>query len=300
MQLNPDTPMTHLAQWGCIKFSGQDVTKFLQGQLTINPQHLKPNQLCLGAVCNPQGRCIALAFITTDTESVYFFQLAETIDETIAHLKKYSVFFKVAIDNISSRADIFCHSVLAEPNAPEELQGEPDSKVTAVSTINQFQFKLSLVEKSSLNEFIQLFGANQFYNDSQFLTKLGQNHIPWLTKGAQVMFLPHNLNLPELGAVDFKKGCFTGQEVIARMHYKGKLKSHMQLLEADTALKLSPGDKIYYQDKSVGEVICHISPSLNETYILALLKDSALDHKVFQSSPENSPILRLSTTQELE
>jgi len=133
-------------------------------------------------------------------------------------------------------------------------------------------------------------------NEQSWLFSLATQKICWLTSQSQSQFLPHNLDLPELDAVDFKKGCFTGQEVIARMQYKGKLKSHIQVFETKCATEVTPMSSILVDDKNAAQVICGAKNEENQTAILALVKDRYLDSKIFRLNDENGPILELTKT----
>lgn len=85
-------------------------------------------------------------------------------------------------------------------------------------------------------------------------------------------FLPHELNLPELGAVSFNKGCYTGQEIIARMHYRGKLKNHLYYAKIQTSLPILRGNDIYLQGKSKGSIVDYCQIAYN-TYELLVIAD---------------------------
>lgn len=101
--------------------------------------------------------------------------------------------------------------------------------------------------------------------------------IPQLTSKTQGLFLPHHLNLPELGAVSFKKGCYLGQEIIARMHYRSKIKKHLAILEVEpTDYPLEPGSPLYSLSIHTSEPVGHIVTIANNL-ILASMLDAALN-----------------------
>ena len=118
-------------------------------------------------------------------------------------------------------------------------------------------------------------------NDAQWYWEMANHRIAWLTETSCEQFLPHNLDLPNLSAVDFNKGCFTGQEVIARMQYKGKLKQHLQLLRTKQIVDMPSLEKLFQGDKKVAEVICCISQQGIGSLVLALVKDSADKNRIF-------------------
>jgi folate-binding protein YgfZ len=98
--------------------------------------------------------------------------------------------------------------------------------------------------------------------------------IPSLSAKTQALFLPHHLNLPQLGAVSFNKGCYLGQEIVARMEYKGKIKKHLAVFEYEPSsdCNLEAGSPIYHNDELVGHIV-----NLSDKFILACVADEALE-----------------------
>ena len=102
------------------------------------------------------------------------------------------------------------------------------------------------------------------------------NHgIPTIMPETSEVFTAHDLNLPELQAVSFKKGCYTGQEIVARMQYKAKLKQHLHLISLQQAL---PVNHIFVdsQDNEIGRVV-NIAPEGDAFKALAWLRDGVLE-----------------------
>lgn len=280
-----DSQHVHLSQLGCIKITGADTDKFLQGQLTIAPNDITQDKLSMGAVCNPQGRCIALFWATRINEDILFVLPQSTIETTLSHLTKYAVFFKTELLDATME-----YPILGSSAQPTDEKLEPIVETLAHFQLYQSQCYISICQQiptntADANEIEQL--------QSQWFYDLALAGIPWLETDSQGEFLPHNLNLPELNAVDFKKGCFTGQEVIARMQYKGKLKSHMQLLISDQNLPVSTLSKLHSEGRAAGEVICSSIDQERGTAVLAIVRDKYLENQNFRLNDENGPILKL-------
>ena len=273
-----------------VQISGPDTNKLLQGQITTNIETIEEGLLALSAICNPQGRCVSLFFISKNKENIYLFLHKDTIEDTIANLKKYGVFYKVEIIDCSEQFDLiaFADCNVKEISEQSELVCAkwPEQNIAlCMQPIDQSASSKSALNDSSLN--------TDYASEEDWLHHLALKGVPWLTNGSQSEYLPHNINLPKLKAVDFKKGCFTGQEVIARMQYKGKLKSHMQLFKSLELIDCQPMDKIYSSEKAAAQVICTAQDQNNETAILALVKDRFLEDKKFTLGSENGPILKL-------
>lgn len=109
-----------------------------------------------------------------------------------------------------------------------------------------------------------------------------QNKVPSIYPETSGKFLPHELNLDQIGAISFDKGCYTGQEIIARMHYRGKPKSHLYVIQLKLDAAPAPGADIYVeennQQKTIGAIV-DAAPQDNHHYlILAILNDAYATH----------------------
>ncbi len=105
-----------------------------------------------------------------------------------------------------------------------------------------------------------------------------KNGIPQIHAVTSAMFLPHELNLPELNAVNFNKGCYTGQEIIARMHYRGKLKKHLYCATINTHTQPQPGQDVFLKNNNQTELagnIVNCEKTAENSYFLTLVCDEA-------------------------
>jgi len=193
---------------GQIKVSGTDAAKLLQGQLTCDVNALTDKQYSLAALCNPQGRVISLFYLAYLNDAYYLILPENILELTLTALKKYAVFYKLALEDTS------------------------DTLANVLTNIG---------------------------NPTLFDTQAGVPRIHPETSGT---FLPHDINLDQLGAISFNKGCYTGQEIIARMQYRGKLKKrlHQTTVASDESLK--PGS-----DHTLGTIV-DIAQHNNQTIIL--------------------------------
>lgn len=284
--MNQQNKIFELNSYTLVDLVGIDSEKFLQGQLSIDVNSINQDAAKLCALCNHKGRIVSLFHIFRIDGGFRLILPKEIVDEAVAHLKKYAVFFKLEIKPAKDSAHLAAIQIASN-------QLEDDHKLGEVVTIPNTSLSVFSLENSvSAVELAESLDYQYCDNDDDWYWQLALNRIPWLTADSVEQFLPHNLDLPKLSAVDFNKGCFTGQEVIARMQYKGKLKQHMQLLKSSQQLTLSSKDKLNQADKSVGEVICSTYNG-QETLVLALIKDRASKNESFQLNVENSPILNL-------
>ncbi len=284
-----------LPDYSAIDICGSDTSKFLQGQLTINIETPSEQKSCLAAVCNPKGRVVSLFHIVTIPDGVRIILPTSLVEQTQSHLSKYAVFFKVSISTCENLQLVGGHNL-------------PDTTITSLVNANFRLYQanehplwfIELGAKDSI-EAIAKSAEIDFTDDPNYWFEcLASHKICWLSEKTSGEYLPHNLDLPQLQAVDFNKGCFTGQEVIARMHYKGKLKQHLRLLHSKLPVENGPAltqsaatCKLLQQQSSVGEVVCSSLSKQKRWIVLALVKESANFQQNFTVNFENSPILEL-------
>lgn len=238
-----------LPDYGFLMIAGQDTMKFLQSQLTCDLTLLQPGCSLWGSHCNPQGRMISLFRLFSYQNNILLRMPKTLLPIAEEHLKKYSVFFKVtltspklqAIGFSGEKETVLIHDdilVVRVPGIPPrfELLGQEEQ-------MNQIYKKL-------LDDACEIPAENWKYQDLGFM-------LPNLYRETSGHFIPQMFYLDKLGGVSFNKGCYTGQEIIARTHYRGTLKRYLQLVELPTSIPFKPGDLFQFQEcsKNQGTVI---------------------------------------------
>ncbi len=261
--------------YGLIVIAGDDAVNFMQGQFTNDVKQIDEHKAQLNALCNNKGRMIA-NFILFKYQQNYFISLHHTlIKPVIEHLQRYIVRAQVAIQDVS---DQLIHIGIAGEQATNRLATLlQDSTNTilnknknAVSTNEDYIVVNDISTASS--------GTAQRYH---VFTQTQKAHICWqavnevastvhstaweylniqagtpvLCERTSELFVPQMANLELLGGVSFHKGCYTGQEIVARMHYLGKLKRRMYRIHINTDKNAppQPGDKIFTENASAGQ-----------------------------------------------
>lgn len=119
--------------------------------------------------------------------------------------------------------------------------------------------------------------------------------IPMIYPNTSGCFLPHELNLPSLQAVSFDKGCYTGQEIIARMEYRGKLKKHLHVATTTSASPIAPNDEAYIKTNNGKEFRATIVDSAvdkTDNHVILLICDDAdAKNEHLYIGADNNPIL---------
>jgi hypothetical protein len=120
------------------------------------------------------------------------------------------------------------------------------------------------------------------------------NGIPAIYPETSEKFLPHDLNLPALGAISFNKGCYTGQEIIARMQYRGKLKNHLYQATVRTPLSVARGADIYLEGKSSGNIVDFLQIENNYYELLVIARDNDVETNALTIDPDKKYFLEFS------
>ena len=218
--------------YGLISLTGPEVVRFLQGQLTCDVNQVTEDTALFGAFCNPQGRIRALFRIFLKDNHYYLYLPQAIIPQTLLSLKKYAKFSKITIEEASH---LWSRWGILGPDATRVIETLRMTPTIRILNIPSLEPRFILIGPQStmmslVDTLQNLSTSNQSYhlvnfNDWKQLDI--KNRIPEIWPETIEQFLPHDINLIALGAVSFNKGCYCGQEIIARMEYRSKLKKHL-------------------------------------------------------------------------
>ncbi|WP_406827902.1 YgfZ/GcvT domain-containing protein [Microbulbifer sp. ARAS458-1] len=283
-----------LSPMGAISVKGPDSQKFLQGQLTCDLVNLPDEQLTLGSHCNPKGRMIS-AFYALKIEQTEFLLLMprDLVATALAALKKYAVFFKAELNDVSDshRWLALCgrdacrtaSQLLSLSNSeatdllPHQLRPFDHNGERALAAGLSERNVILQIPADQAADFWRKLASNdtEAASYSQWLSQLVEAGTPLVYQSTSEEFIPQMVNLHLLGGVSFKKGCYTGQEVVARMQYLGASKRRMYRAQIDNGELPAPGAEIFSGEgkSSVGNIVL-ASPQNGETALLAVLTKS--------------------------
>lgn len=223
-----------LDTFGLLKVSGKQAGKLLQGQLTCDIENLIPGQTRIGAHCNPQGRMISLFYIVKFQDVYYLFMLHDLVPLALTALKKYAVFYQVELQDISADLMIIGHAdQIVESELPPMVSFCIPGNLTRYVCAGEKTVLWPIWERLAKQHHMTTTHAWKHQNIV--------DGIPLLYPGTSEKLLPHDIHLHQLGGIDFNKGCYTGQEIITRMHYRGKLKNHLYRTNMVSTTPLYPG-----------------------------------------------------------
>ncbi|KQM55793.1 aminomethyltransferase [Pseudomonas sp. Leaf15] len=274
-------PLTHE---GVLAVRGSDAAKFLQGQLTCNLNYLSDTQASLGARCTQKGRMQSSFRILLQGDGVLLAMATELLEPQLADLKKYAVFSKSKLTDESaawarfglSNADQTLATFGLELPADTDSVVRTDTLIAIRVSANRAELWVPVHHAETVGQ--QL--ASQLQQADLNAWLLGQIRagIGQVMPQTRELFIPQMLNLQAVGGVSFKKGCYTGQEIVARMQYLGKLKRRLYRLSLNAAQLPEPGTPLFSpnHNSAIGEVV--IAAKADQSIeLLAVLQAEAAD-----------------------
>jgi tRNA-modifying protein YgfZ len=245
-------PLTHLA---VLSVTGKDAAKLLQGQITCNVDDISETKSSLAAMCNPKGRAIA-TFLLVKKADVFLLVLPEELLETVK--KRLQLYVLRSDAKITDCSDEFFLLGLCEPeSAAPAFTTLVQKDVVSVNLPGLMARKLLITDVDNdthlWSDRIDSKGFRKASPDEWLYLDI-LSGIPWVTAATSEEFIPQMLNLDKLGGISFNKGCYTGQEIVARTHYLGKSKREMFLAECQTLTLPEPNSSIVNKDSAEQEV----------------------------------------------
>ena len=241
-----------------IRVSGSDAGEFLQGQLTQDMQRLAQTGSLPAAWCNPKGRVVSLLRILM-IDGGYGLVLPASLAESVCErLAVYRLRADVSLDVADS--DWTCLVINKDGDLDEldKLELRPVREMNAC----RIGHGLIAVNVGIEEACVELMGFTSDLEKAGFTDSAPAENlraakiragIPVITELHSEKFTPHMLNLDLLGAISFDKGCYTGQEVVARTQNLGSSKRRLMRYRTDGDVAV--GDKLSDGDKDVGEII---------------------------------------------
>lgn len=265
-----------------LRASGGDWRKMLQGQTTCDLAELSQNHSIPGALCTPKGRVIANFRLLQDGDDVLLVTQRSTVDPLFDALRKLAPFFKVVLEPTSLPLLATLMHPVSVAEAAEALsdQGNPGvnqvvswqyGKLVATSE-RQLLVTLDAPSGESWSKLLSI--ASLSGTSTAILADI-RDGLAWVSGDTSDEFIPQMLALHHTGAVSFKKGCYTGQEVVARMQYLGKLKRQLYRLELHRQVVPAAGTPCYLPDaeQNCGHIVASATTPEGAVEALAVLTD---------------------------
>jgi len=286
--------ITDLSHLSLVEVTGDDAEDFLNGQFTTNIKQLAKHHLQFSAWCNPKGQ-VKTTFLIYRHESGFNVLLPNQLKEIF--LKQLQMYIMRADVQLTDNSEELVRIGLTTgpvnilddllENVPEQ---EGDITVeNGLHCLRTFTFDndattsryllIGSIDRlkhlwKSLAEQLSTVGASSW---KLLDIKAGY---PWLTTLTFEKFLPQMLNLDLINGLDYQKGCYPGQEIIARLHYRGQLKRRLYLATCRTDAHPESGDQILSSENNTVGTVINTQASDGIYYLLAVIDNNFIENKL--------------------
>ncbi len=251
--------MTPIFNQSVIDVSGPDAEAFLDSQLTSDVKNIKIKSLTRSGYCNPKGRLIATPYVIRNADSFNLLLPNDLVDEFISRISRFILRAKVSINENDALAIV---GVIAQAGAEISIR-ELDELDNEILEINSRQGFI-LCPFNSLESF--WVKTTQNYLPSQFEhweVENIRNGIVNIGDATKEQFLPQMINLEKHKGVSFTKGCYPGQEIVARTKYLGSVKRKLCYFRSDSSI--GQGAPILTSEGTPCGTVCHTSRKSKES-----------------------------------
>lgn len=282
--MNTDIPaqLIDLDDLTSLHVTGSDATKFLHAQFTNDLANLQQNAWQYSGYCTAKGRLLSFMIIARTGENDYLLILPAEISEGI--LSRLRMF--VMRDDVTLTSQGEEWRITGIIGSRDELHSSDfviSEEIGALTTTDN-AYLLTLDSKSGR----YLYLASREKTDAVQLATADRNEwsrldilngIPAVHAETQEAFVPQMVNLDLIGAVNFKKGCYPGQEVVARVHYLGKIKQRMFVATTNSKMETKPGDKVFIFGKPESPAGTLVQSAVTDSGLLlqVVLKNTAVE-----------------------
>lgn len=247
---------------------GKDVADFLQGQLTCDMRDVASDGWRFAAYCSPQGKVLATLIVACDGERYWLALPADLAEKTMARLKMFVLRSDVRIEARAERL----YAVAAEARA-QGVRHEGDA--------------LWLDGMAGVTLCITMETPPQALYPGQYACARMAAGIAEITAATADQFLPQMLDLQKTGALSFRKGCYVGQEAVARLEYKSVNRRALAVATGESSLLPVPGDGVFAGELRAGTVLCAALCD-ERIHVQAVLQDRFLDQALrIADAPES-------------
>ncbi len=275
-----------LADWGLIRATGADAAKFLHGQLTQDIEHLPEGQARLAGYCTAKGRLLATFVVWRAGSDILLACSADLLPAVLKRLSMFVLRAQCRLSDASAEAPLW--GVVGGPVADTwSVAHRADGRV--------IELPPAMVQGQRVARRMHL-GA-----EPAGLPSIDPETWRWLEVASGVprivaatveQFVPQMVNLELVGGVNFGKGCYPGQEIVARSQYRGTLKRRAQAVQSAQAL--APGQEIFHSadpGQPAGMVVLSGSREGAHTALVEV-KLAALEGGTLHAGTADGPLLR--------
>ena len=271
---NLKTALYPIPQLSVLKVIGEEAAGFLQGQLTCNIKELNDENSFFAAFCNAKGRALTTLLIFKKQHEFILILPTVLLEKIQKKLQIYILRSKVILHDASAElciSGLCCSAQQADETAlpltnfarKNEIIKLADSRYLIVADPeNSIKYWSFWLEKNIKPQNSKLWDYLDIYSG-----------MAWLDNNSSEEYIPQMLNIDKLGGISFNKGCYTGQEVIARTHYLGKAKRSLFVAQCAADVKVESHNIVDENEEIVGKVIK--SETFADTQILLIVMQTS-------------------------
>ncbi len=303
-----DHVLCDLSHYGLIRASGVEAESFLQNQFCNDVRKVSPALSQLNGYCTPKGRVLALFRLFQQGDDYLLRLPREILEPTLKRLRMFILMSKVALEDDSDTQVSIGYS------GPEAAKHLTDILGNAPAAIDECLHTgtLSVIRVRGPHPRFEIHGSEPAVRElwDTLSTLAGpagsaawnlldiHAGLPEIVAATQEAFVPQMLNLQALDALSFHKGCYPGQEIVARMHYLGKLKRRMYRAHVDTTDDCpQPGDDLFSEGsesgQGVGKVVLAQTTPTGGVDLLAVIEIASAEQHGLRLRDANGPALSL-------
>ena len=283
-----------LTENSVIKLQGEQADSYLHGQVTININALDEHTVRHCAHCDNKGKTWSVSYVARYNNALIMLMNKDSGQHSLTQLNKYGVFSKVDItDESSTYKQFFVNESLAHKVLIDYFDRLPEAPLTSVQSDAGIVFKSDVkhpgyhvvMNATSADTLIQKATACDcpIYAQCVFDAILIDSAIPSVEGVAINEYVPQMMNVQAINGIDFDKGCYMGQEVVARTRFLGKNKRAAYSFTLPMATKINVGDIVEKQLgtnwRRAGMVISK-AELINETWFMAVLSNDTSEQDI--------------------
>jgi len=280
-----------LTQFVLLKIHGDDAESFLQGQFSSDVKLLDGSVAQWSSYSNAKGRMQA-SFLLWRIEQTFFLLLRKDISE--AFRRRLSMFVlrakvKVEVSDSMIVGEYLAAADAGRPAFEPALAGTAEHTVVTIGE----QIRITCLgadEAAALPPFAGQLLAGRLFD--AFFIRAG---IPWVSQATYEAFVPQMANLDLIGGISFRKGCYPGQEIVARTQYLGKVKRRMFVVEVN-ADECAAGMDVQVEvtgEQAIGKVMLSVPLTAKKYLALVVMQISAWAGQPYLAGVPQSQLLRL-------
>ncbi len=268
---HPDPQYFDLSHFALLEISGDDAFTFLQGQIAGDLALLETRPWLFSCWCLPNGRVICTFIVFRHKQSFMLILPSMLKDKIMKRLSMFVLRSRVSIKDVS---DDYALNGISGLDVNKTLPAAVLENITVLKFSGQHPRCILVSHMDQVSDMLGAVTEKCKVGERAGWSLLDiQSGLPWILNATTETCLPQMLNLDEMHGLSYQKGCYPGQEVIARLHYRGQLKKKLYLGSAAGNVLPGAGDRIEDQNtgEHVGDVIDAEHDSNGQIRLLAVL-----------------------------